>query len=163
MLKIRRSWDRLIFNMGIPIPGKDGLYIETGPRTRQNGLGCRYGHVLCRILGYFYRKRRRPRTHPVRLDKMAAISQTKFSDEFSWIKIFAFGSNLAEGCFNCPIDNIPALIWIMACRRIGYKQLFEPVLTRFTDAYAALGEGGLNIRAFNKEIQLKSSLFTANL
>ena len=23
--------DRLIFNMGIPIPGKDGLYIETGP------------------------------------------------------------------------------------------------------------------------------------
>ena len=32
MLKIRRSHDRLIFNMGIPIPGKDGLYIETGPR-----------------------------------------------------------------------------------------------------------------------------------
>ena len=28
MLKIRRSRDRLIFNMGIPIPGKDGLYIE---------------------------------------------------------------------------------------------------------------------------------------
>ena len=31
MLKIRRSHDRLIFTMGIPIPGKDGLYIETGP------------------------------------------------------------------------------------------------------------------------------------
>ena len=31
MLKIRRSCDR-IFNMGIPIPGKDGLYIETGLR-----------------------------------------------------------------------------------------------------------------------------------
>ena len=31
MLKIRRCRDRLIFNMGIPIPGKDGLYIETGP------------------------------------------------------------------------------------------------------------------------------------
>ena len=31
MLKIRR--DRLIFNMGIPIPGKYGLYIETGPRS----------------------------------------------------------------------------------------------------------------------------------
>ena len=30
MLKIRRSHDRLIFNMGIPILGKDGLYIETG-------------------------------------------------------------------------------------------------------------------------------------
>ena len=31
MLKIRRSRDRLIFNMGIPIHGKDGLYTETGP------------------------------------------------------------------------------------------------------------------------------------
>ena len=35
MLKIRRSRDRLIFNMGIPIPGKDGLYIETGPWASQ--------------------------------------------------------------------------------------------------------------------------------
>ena len=31
MIKIRRSCNRLIFNMGIPIPGKDGLYVETGP------------------------------------------------------------------------------------------------------------------------------------
>ena len=31
MLKIRWSHDGLIFNMGIPIPGKDSLYIETGP------------------------------------------------------------------------------------------------------------------------------------
>ena len=31
MLKIRRSCDRLIFNMGNPIPGKHGLYVETGP------------------------------------------------------------------------------------------------------------------------------------
>ena len=36
MLKIRWSCDRLIFNMGIPIPGKDSLYIETGPRLRQH-------------------------------------------------------------------------------------------------------------------------------
>ena len=32
MFKIRRSCDRLIFNKGIPIPGKDSLYIEMGPR-----------------------------------------------------------------------------------------------------------------------------------
>ena len=31
MLKLRRSHDRLNFNMVIPIPGKDGLYIESGP------------------------------------------------------------------------------------------------------------------------------------
>ena len=29
---VARSRDRLIFNKGIPIPGKDRLYIETGPR-----------------------------------------------------------------------------------------------------------------------------------
>ena len=32
MLKIRQSGICLIFYMEIPIPGKDGLYIETGPR-----------------------------------------------------------------------------------------------------------------------------------
>ena len=31
MLKIRRSRDRLILTTGIPIPGKDGFYIEAGP------------------------------------------------------------------------------------------------------------------------------------
>ena len=35
-LKIRRSHDRLIFNMGISTPGKDGLYTETGPRGHLN-------------------------------------------------------------------------------------------------------------------------------
>ena len=30
-VKDKRSCDRLIFNMGIPIPVRDGLYIETGP------------------------------------------------------------------------------------------------------------------------------------
>ena len=31
MLKTRRSHDRPMFNMGIPIPRKDSLYIEMGP------------------------------------------------------------------------------------------------------------------------------------
>ena len=34
MLKIRRPTGRLIFNMGIPIPGKTVFYIETGPRPQ---------------------------------------------------------------------------------------------------------------------------------
>ena len=33
------------------------------------------------------------------------------------------------------IDNNPALVHIMAWCRIGDKPLFEPMLTRFTDAY----------------------------
>ena len=36
---------------------------------------------------------------------------------------------------NGPIDDNPALIQIMAWRRIGDKPLPEPMLTRFTDAY----------------------------
>ena len=40
-----------------------------------------------------------------------------------------------------PIDNKPALVWIMAWRRIGDKPLSEPMLTQFTDAYMRhLGE-----------------------
>ena len=31
MLKIRRSWDRLIFNMGIPIPAKTVFILRQGP------------------------------------------------------------------------------------------------------------------------------------
>ena len=31
MLKIRRSHDRLIFNMGLPIPGKESLYMYVSP------------------------------------------------------------------------------------------------------------------------------------
>ena len=45
MLKIRRSHDRLIFNMGIPIPAKDGLYIETGPCIPCNPWPCSTGNV----------------------------------------------------------------------------------------------------------------------
>ena len=35
MLKIRRPLGRLIFNMGIAIPGKTVFLIETAPRIRQ--------------------------------------------------------------------------------------------------------------------------------
>ena len=34
-----------------------------------------------------------------------------------------------------PIDNNPALVKIMAWRRIGDKPLSEPMLLRITDAY----------------------------
>ena len=37
-----------------------------------------------------------------------------------------------------PIDNKAALVHVMAWRRKGDKPLHEPMLTQFTDAYAAL-------------------------
>ena len=48
MLKIKRSDDRLIFNMGIPIHGKVDIYMETGPRCPdfpQDPYASGYGRV----------------------------------------------------------------------------------------------------------------------
>ena len=39
MLKIRRSRDRLIFNMGIPILVRRHIYIETAPRSQRVNWG----------------------------------------------------------------------------------------------------------------------------
>ena len=41
------------------------------------------------------------------------------------------------------INKKPTLVQVMAWRRIGDKPLSEPMLTRFTDAYAALGRDEL--------------------
>ena len=73
---------------------------------------------------------------PSPLDKMAAISQTIFSDAFSWMKniwiLITISLNFVP---KCSINNIPALVQIMACRLFGAKPLSEPMLIRFTDAY----------------------------
>ena len=60
-------------------------------------------------------------------DKMDAISQTTFSSAFSWMKMFEFRLKLTfvpKG----PINDIPALVRIMAWRRPGDKPLSEPML-----------------------------------
>ena len=35
----------------------------------------------------------------------------------------------------CPVDNKPALVQVMAWRRIGDKPLLELMMTQFTGAY----------------------------
>ena len=50
-------------------------------------------------------------------DKMDAISQTTFSSAFSWMKMF---DNISQKFVpKGPINNIPALVQIMASRRPG--------------------------------------------
>ena len=57
-------------------------------------------------------------------DKMAAIFQTTFSNGFSWMKMLNLDLNFTE--VRCDgIDNIPALIQIMAWRLPGDKPLSE--------------------------------------
>ena len=59
-------------------------------------------------------------------DKMAAVSQTTLSNAFSWMRISIKISLkfIPKG----PINNIPALVQIMAWRRPGDKPLSEPMM-----------------------------------
>ena len=65
-------------------------------------------------------------------DRMAAIFQTTFSDAFSWMKIFKFRLGLLKFVPKSPINNIPALVQIMAWRRPGDKPLYEPMMVNLS-------------------------------
>ena len=65
-----------------------------------------------------------------------------------------------------PIDKVPALVQIMAWRRLGYTPLSEPMLVNLlTHIYASLGLNELNVyaddvmiytsAATNDELQMK--------
>ena len=63
-------------------------------------------------------------------DKMAAFSQTTLSNAFSWMKILEFRLKIHWFIPKGLINNIPALVLIMAWRRPGDKPLSEPMLVR---------------------------------
>ena len=67
MLKIRQSWDRLIFNMGIPILVRRHFYIDETPPE--------YHVLYCVTAG--------PPTH-WGVNKMAKVLETTFSYPFPW-------------------------------------------------------------------------------
>ena len=60
---------------------------------------------------------------------MAAIFQTTFSNGFLLMKCMNFDCNFIEVCsYRGPINNIPALVQIMAWCRPGDKPLSEPMM-----------------------------------
>ena len=61
-------------------------------------------------------------------DKMPGIFQTTFSNAFSWLKIYEFRLKSLKFVPKCRINNIPALVHIMAWRRPGDKPLSEPMM-----------------------------------
>ena len=65
-----------------------------------------------------------------RRDKMATILQTTVSNAFSWMKMYAFRLMSLKFVPKGPIDNITALVQIMAWRRLGDKPLSEPMMVR---------------------------------
>ena len=54
-----------------------------------------------------------------------------FLNENVWIPIKISLKFVPKG----PINNIPALVQMMAWRRTGDKPLSEPMMTQFNDAY----------------------------
>ena len=68
------------------------------------------------------------------LDKMAAISQTTYSNAFFYERqVLYFDSNFTEVCSHG--SNWSPLVQLMAWRRTGDKPLPEPMLSQFTDAH----------------------------
>ena len=64
-------------------------------------------------------------------DKMAAISQTTLSNAFSSMKMLRVSIEISlKFVPNGPINNITALVKIMAWRRPGDKPLSEPMMIR---------------------------------
>ena len=62
-------------------------------------------------------------------EKMDAISQTTLSNVFSWMKMIEFRLTFHWSFFpKSVINNIPALVQIMACGRPGDKPLSEPMM-----------------------------------
>ena len=62
-------------------------------------------------------------------DKMATISQTTFSNAFSWIKMHEFCLRFQQSLFlRFAFNNIPALVQIMAWRHPDDKALSEPMM-----------------------------------
>ena len=108
MLKIRRPLGRLIFNMGIAIPGKTVCLIETAPRClsslRKDFNSLRPRQNKCHFADDTFKR--------IFLNENVRIS-IKISLKF-----------VAKG----PINDIPALVQIMAWRRSGGKPLSEPMM-----------------------------------
>ena len=131
MLKIRRSHDRLIFNIGIPIPGKDRLYIETAPRSSatmvllmQDKWVLVFHREIFQLCAPFDTLRPRQNGRHFADDNFKCIS----ANENVWMPILISLKFVPKG----PINNIPALAQIMPWRRPGDKPLSEPMMVSLT-------------------------------
>ena len=67
-------------------------------------------------------------------DKIDAILQTTFSNAISWMKMFEFRLQISlKFVPKGPINNIPALVQVMAWHRTGDKPLSELMMAQFND------------------------------
>ena len=83
-------------------------------------------------------------------DKMAAIFQTTFSNTFSLMKMYEFRLKFHWSMFTKgPINNIPALVQIMAWRRSGDKPSSEPMMVSLPTHICVTRPQWVNHNAYN--------------
>ena len=67
---------------------------------------------------------------------MAAIFQTIFSNAFTWMEIYEIWLKISLRFVpKGPINNIPALIQVIAWRQPGNKPLSDSMMVKFINAY----------------------------
>ena len=124
MLKIRRPLGRLIFNMGIAIPGKTVFLIETAPWVRQSLR-------MHSTMDWFVVRPLFTRMWFEHIEAEAirqTYSRQHFQIHFCEWKCIYLGSDFTEIVHKGPINNIASLVHIMAWRRPGDKPLSEPMM-----------------------------------
>ena len=162
MLKIRRPLGRLIFNMGIAIPGKTVFLIETAPCHQErhiivttiitghceihpkfslNSNLAKFRHSIqlsdCYEIWHQARQYTLPWQNSITVENFetSPCSRRHFQINFLVWKLFYFESHFHKICSQWtygPISNNPSLIQSMAWRRTGYMPLSEPVVVQFT-------------------------------
>ena len=115
MLKIRRPLGRLIFNMGIAIPGKTVFLIETAPWHLKFW---RYGETSQALAPQ----------HIAQSRGSESSLQTTFPNTLFWKKKNGFRFKSSLIFFYGLIDNKSLLGQVMAWCRIGDKSVLEPNL-----------------------------------
>ena len=93
---------------------------------------------------------------------MAAILQTTLSNIFSWMKMLWFQLKFHSIKFvpKVPINNISALVQIMACRLVGDKPLSEPMMVRLLMHICITPPQWVNCNNYrNQKLEIRKRLF----
>ena len=141
MLKIRRSHNRLIFNVGIPIPGIDGLNIETGPWRWHGHQTARlagkrkhfWGHSYCHTLAQLHHPWVTAVTANYQLGEcQELIASCLFYWSYSFDQTVNWKTWLVWNHFICPIlaaKNVNGKLWNNTrCHSIYVMELHFPDL-----------------------------------
>ena len=137
MLKIRRPLGRLIFNMGIAIPGKTVFLIETAPWFNYESLYWTMGFIWsCQTSVKLKNVSHDAKCHqhfvqPGWNGNTGALGkQTK-----AWTNIWTYFRSRKDTkcrhvqCFLGTKWSWPSLVWMLGCWLFGVSQLFKPTLT----------------------------------